>query len=132
MTIYVDSVFIPATVKGHKANWCHLATDQYDSAELHPFALRIGLKRAYFQYKSKLSKGSVAPPWMWHYDVVETVRDKAIAAGAVVLPGWELGPIMSAKRALYDALSEVDRAAEEAHWKAIALGTETWEQAGLF
>lgn len=132
MTIYVDSVFIPATVKGHKAKWCHLVTDQYDSAELHPFAQRIGLKRSYFQYMAKLSKGSVAPPWMWHYDVVESMRDKAIAAGAVELPGWELGSIMDAKRALFNALSEVDKLAEKDRWKAIALGTETWEQAGLF
>lgn len=129
MTIYVDSVFIAATVKSRKARWCHLVTDQYDSAELHPFARKIGLKRAYFQYASPRA---IAPPWRWHYDVTESVRDKAIAAGAVVLPGWELGLIISAKRELFEALSEEDKQAERARWEAIALGTEEWKQEGLF
>lgn len=132
VTIYVDSVFIPTTVKGHKSRWCHLVTDQYDSAELHPFATRIGLKRAYFQYRSKIPGTDCAPPWQWHYDVVESMRDKAIAAGAVVLPGWELGPIMQAKREIFGRLSEEDKQAERVRWEAIALGTEAWKQAGLF
>lgn len=132
MTIYVDSVFIPARVGSIRGKWCHLVTDQYDSAELHPFAVKIGLKRAWFQFRSKQAGGGVGPPWLWHYDVTEGMRLKAIDAGAVVLEGWRLGSIMDKKREIFGRLSEEDKHAERARWEAIALGTETWEQAGLF
>jgi hypothetical protein len=131
MTIYVDSMFIPATVGRIKNHWCHLVSDTYDSAELHPFAQSIGLKRAWFQWHTKMSPNP-APPWLWHYDVTENKRTQAIAAGALVLEGFTLGPIMDRKREIFDQLSEVDKAAERARWEAIALGTEKWEQAGLF
>lgn len=127
MTIYVDSVFIPW--RGKK--WCHLVTDEYDSAELHPFAQRLGLKREWFQFKAK-GRTDPAPPWQWHYDVTEGMRAKAIEAGATVLEGYKLGAIMDHKRKIFGQLSEEDKAAERARWEAIALGREKWEQAGLF
>lgn len=127
MTIYVDSVFLPW--RGKK--WCHLVSDQYDSAELHPFAQSIGLKREWFQWHTKMSSDP-APPWLWHYDVAEGMRLKAIEAGAMVLEGFKLGAIMDHKRKIFGQLSEEDKAAERVRWEAIALGREQWEQAGLF
>lgn len=128
MTIYVDTLFIPW--RGKK--WCHLVTDEYDSAELHPFTQRLGLKREWFQFKSK-GRTDPAPPWRWHYDVTEGMRAKAIEAGAEVLEGFTpLGAIMDRKRLVFDQLSKEDQAEERARWEAIALGHEKWEQAGLF
>lgn len=131
MTIYVDSMFIPARVGNIWARWSHLVSDVYDSADLHPFAQSIGLKRAWFQWHTKMS-ADPAPPWLWHYDVTEGKREQAIAAGAQVLEGFTLGPIMNRKRGIFDQLSEVEQARERARWEAIALGREKWEQAGLF
>lgn len=68
MTIYVDDEQIPWRGK----LWCHLVADSL--AELHEFAKSIGLKRAWFQYKS------IYP----HYDVTVSVRDRALRQGAVL------------------------------------------------
>lgn len=67
MTIYVDDEQIPWRGK----LWCHLVADTPD--ELHEFALRLGLRRAWFQAKS------IYP----HYDVTMPVKTKALALGAV-------------------------------------------------
>jgi hypothetical protein len=127
VTIFVDSMFIPW--RGMK--WCHLVSDDYDSAELHPFAQSIGLKREWFQWHTKLSPDP-APPWLWHYDVTESKRSAAIAAGAQVLEGFKVNVITTQKRETFGRLSEEDQARERARWEAIALGREKWEQAGLF
>lgn len=131
MTIYVDSMFIPATVAGMRREWCHLVTDEYDSAELHPFAKSIGMRREWFQYKVK-GRSLVAPPWLWHYDVTRALREKAIAAGATVLEGYSLNRIISAKRARFDALAPEEQVAERARWSALARGEESLTQEGLF
>lgn len=128
MTIYVDSVFIPW--RGQK--WCHLVSDAYDSADLHPFAQSIGLKREWFQWRSKMRKDGVAQPWRWHYDVTDGKRSAAIAAGAIVVDDAGLVRIMDQKHRLFGQLSREEQEAERARWEAIALGRETWEQAGLF
>jgi hypothetical protein len=131
MTVYVDSVQIPETVDGRRAKWSHLASDQYDPAELHAFAKRIGLKREWFQCHSKIHTG-VAPPWLWHYDVTDSKRAAALAAGAELLVGWSLGHIITAKRDRFNALSEEDQAAEQARWKSVALGTDSFDTPTLF
>lgn len=132
MTIFVDSAFISATVGRVSGRWCHLVSDAYDSAELHPFAASIGLRRAWFQFASDQPHLDCAPPWRWHYDVTESVRVKALAAGAQVMDMHDFALLMDRKRYLFEELSEVDRAEERARWRAIALGTEKWEQEGLF
>ena len=76
MTIYVDNMYIPAKVGRYQARWCHLLGDSPDMTELHEFAARIGLRRSWFQPDS-------TNWWCSHYDVTETVRAKAVAAGAV-------------------------------------------------
>lgn len=87
MTVYVDDFRAPATVGRLKARWSHLTADNRD--ELHTFAGRIGLKRAWFQDKGD---------GRWHYDVTDTLRDKAIAAGAQSIGLREMGTFVSTRR----------------------------------
>ena len=47
MTVYVDDAAIAATVGRITSRWSHLIAD--DQAELHSFAARLGLRRAWFQ-----------------------------------------------------------------------------------
>lgn len=56
---------------------CHLTTDG-DVRELHAFAVRVGLKREWFQH------GRVP-----HYDLTEKRRREALRAGAVFVPARE-------------------------------------------
>lgn len=67
MTVYVDDERI--VWRGRQ--WCHLVADSLD--ELHAFAQRLGLKRAWFQ-------GNATYP---HYDVTVAVRAKALQQGAL-------------------------------------------------
>jgi hypothetical protein len=70
--VYVDDLMscIP------NANWrwsksCHLIADSVD--ELHEFAKRIGMRRAWFQNDSRLP----------HYDLTEKRRSVAVRLGAI-------------------------------------------------
>lgn len=67
MAVYVDSANIPWRGK----TWCHLAADSLD--ELHAFAKRLGLKREWFQAKSRYP----------HYDVTASMRERALRLGAI-------------------------------------------------
>ncbi|MGI9002261.1 MAG: DUF4031 domain-containing protein, partial [Pseudonocardia sp.] len=49
MAIYVDNARIPAQVGPYRARWSHLFTDG-PHEQLHAFAARIGLRRAWFQH----------------------------------------------------------------------------------
>ena len=66
--VYVDD----ARISWRGRLWCHMVADSLD--ELHEFALRLGLKRSWFQ-------GTASYP---HYDVTLEMRSKAIALGAVL------------------------------------------------
>jgi hypothetical protein len=55
--------------------WCHLVSDR-DFDELHAFAARLGLRRAWFQGD--------------HYDLPEPVRARAVALGAEEVAVGEL------------------------------------------
>lgn len=71
--IYVDPLMNHGWVlRGRPVPSSHLLTDDQDLLELHNFALRIGMKRAWFQPKS-------TP----HYDLTPKRRSMAIAAGAI-------------------------------------------------
>jgi len=79
--IYVDSV--RSCIPNPKWRWnksCHLFADSLN--ELHEFALKLGLRRSYFQ------KGSIVP----HYDLTENKRKEAVKKGAkeIVSPIKEL------------------------------------------
>ena len=67
MAVYVD----PAIHSWRGKKWCHLTADTEE--ELHQFAVRIGLKRAWFQAKASMP----------HYDITENKRAQAIRLGAL-------------------------------------------------
>jgi len=67
MTVYVDNSRLP----WRGQSWCHLVADSV--AELHAFAERLGLKREWFQDKTRYP----------HYDVTVNVRRRALELGAI-------------------------------------------------
>lgn len=67
MAVYVDN----EQIEWRGKHWCHLVADTLD--ELHAFAKRLGLKRAWFQAKASYP----------HYDVTTTLRDRAMRIGAL-------------------------------------------------
>ena len=75
MSVYVDQLVsfggdsAPKCFRNKKS--CHMYADTLE--ELHAMALRIGLKREWFQADSHLN----------HYDLTESKRKLAIAAGAI-------------------------------------------------
>lgn len=72
MAVYVDDLRMPARVGRIAARWSHLMADSDE--ELHRFAASIGLRRSWAQYPGT---------WKSHYDVTDSKRAQAIAAGAV-------------------------------------------------
>jgi hypothetical protein len=92
VTVYVDDARIP---KG-RSLWSHLTADT--EAELHEFALRIGLVRRWFQH-CKTKCGRTGEPCIhWHYDVVASKRHQAVRAGAVEIDLCEMGELMRRRR----------------------------------
>jgi hypothetical protein len=85
VTVYVDDFRVPARVGRLSAKWSHLTVGPFDDvAELHEFAASIGLKKSWFQAKG------------WprdHYDVTESKRLEAIAAGAEAVT-WRVAAAM--------------------------------------
>ena len=67
MAVYVDNSRL--SWKGKL--WCHLVADSVD--ELHAFANALGLRRAWFQQKTRYP----------HYDVTISIREKALKLGAI-------------------------------------------------
>jgi hypothetical protein len=78
VTVYVDDWRQPARVGRLDARWSHLTADTPE--ELHAFAARLGLKRAWFQDR---------PLGRWHYDVTDSKRQRALRLGAVEVPWRE-------------------------------------------
>lgn len=72
MTVYVDDMQMQARVGRLNAKWSHLMADTDD--ELHAFATKLGLKRAWHQ-----KPGTPIS----HYDVTEPKRQLALTLGAV-------------------------------------------------
>jgi hypothetical protein len=69
VTVYVDR----ARNGFGRMLMCHMIADTPD--ELHAMADRIGVARRWFQQPPKAS--------FWHYDIAQTKRALAVAAGAV-------------------------------------------------
>lgn len=71
MTCYVDEarIWAPTTIRCFAGGSSHLTADTVE--ELHAFASRIGLRRAWFQ-------GGRVP----HYDLTMARREDALRAGA--------------------------------------------------
>ncbi|MDP4501009.1 DUF4031 domain-containing protein [Nonomuraea turcica] len=91
MTVYVDDWRQQATVGRHTSRWSHLFSDTSDE-ELHEFAASIGLKRAWFQ------KANDPLQLARHYDVSESKRRAAVAAGAVEISWRDAGRMRSVER----------------------------------
>ncbi len=78
-TVFVDELFTAVSrhpsgreaAAEHGHQWCHMWSDDLDA--LHAMAIRIGMRREWFQDK----------PGFPHYDLVPPLREKAIAMGAV-------------------------------------------------
>lgn len=79
---------------------CHLYADTNE--ELHEFAARLGMKRAWFQ------KGSLP-----HYDLVVSKREKAVRLGAVEHTDKEMVTHMRAWKALWIAKIKAATTQEE-------------------
>lgn len=87
MTVYVDDWRQAARVGRITAKWSHLVASSEE--ELHAFAARIGLRRSWFQPKSRP-----------HYDVTESMRQRAIEAGAVPVEWREVPRLRQAGEVL--------------------------------
>ena len=87
MPVYVDNMRMQARVGRLDARWSHLTADTDD--ELHALAARIGLRRAWHQKSPPHSRS--------HYDVTESKRAAAIAAGAIPVR-WGCEPWRDKKR----------------------------------
>ncbi len=96
MSVYVDDFRIPARIGRLSARWSHLTAD--DREELHAFAARLGLRRAWFQTcKNTRACPSERCPH-WHYDVTDSKRAQAIRLGAVPITWRQTGDIIRARR----------------------------------
>ena len=72
MSIYVDAIIIWPGAKPHfDKGSCHLTADTLE--ELHAFALRIGMRRSWFQ------EHRICP----HYDLTPSRRVVAVRLGAI-------------------------------------------------
>lgn len=91
MSVYVDPLFGTTPYRkseNERWNWqhaCHLIADTEE--ELHAFASRLGLQRAWFQPKS-------SP----HYDLTANKRAQALRLGAVEVTPQRLAEINAQKR----------------------------------
>lgn len=89
MTIYVDALAQWGwKLRGHTVPSCHMFTDSVDLSELHEMALRIGMKRQWFQ------PHKVAP----HYDLTASRRAQAVQLGAIEVGRKEASQIWKARR----------------------------------
>jgi hypothetical protein len=102
MTVYVDDAMIAATVGRLTSRWSHMIADDQD--ELHAFAHRLGLRRAWFQDPTRTGKPRATPGSRaaenWHYDLTVGKRAQAVRLGAVPVT-WR------------DAVAIINRRSEE-------------------
>jgi hypothetical protein len=97
MTVYVDNARIPARVGSIRGRWSHLTADT--KAELHEFAEALGLQRSWFQTCKRSAGCRPAERCVhWHYDVTDSKRDEALAAGAQSIDIRQWSDIFRARR----------------------------------
>src|SRR5262249_2723281 len=120
MSVYVDNARIPARVGRLSARWSHLTADT--PGELHAFAVRIGLRRSWFQ---TCKNPPMCPPERcphWHYDVTDTKRREALNAGAQPIDLYRLAAIIADRRAERAAAGRAAEQTEREIQAAIAGG----------
>lgn len=88
MSVYVDSLRMPARVGPIQANWSHLTADTTE--ELLAFAAKLGLRPSWIQNPGHI--------WKEHFDVTDTKRDQAIRLGAQEITMREASVLWAAKR----------------------------------
>lgn len=97
MTVCVDDAMIGATVGRLTSRWSHLIAD--DQAELHAFAARLGLRRAWFQDPTRTGKPRARPSSRaaenWHYDLTAGKCAQAILLGADAVTWREMVEIIN-------------------------------------
>jgi Protein of unknown function (DUF4031) len=107
VTVYVDNYRCPTTIGRLSGRWSHLTADTPD--ELQTFAASIGLRRAWFQarcrYATCPAPDGICPHY--HYDVIDTVRARAIRAGAVAIDVRDFGRLIRARRAAQQRIATV-------------------------
>jgi hypothetical protein len=96
MAVYVDD----SRIRWRGREWSHLMADT--SEELHAFAARLGLERAWFHR-------TPARPWKDHYDIPEAERQAAIRRGARPITCRVAAEMLRAKRL---AVREAARASD--------------------
>ncbi len=109
MTVYVDNYRCPTTIGRLHGRWSHLTADT--PAELQTFATRLGLRRAWFQARCRFAT-CPAPDGVcvhFHYDVVDTMRTRAIAAGAIPIDVHDFGRIIRIRRLTRQRTAEAVR-----------------------
>ena len=89
MTVYLDDWRQAAHLGPVDDRWSHLVADTDE--ELHAFAERMGMRRAWFQDRP-------GRPHHAHYDLPERARAEAVANGAVEVTWRELGRILRDRR----------------------------------
>lgn len=97
MSVYVDPLM--GCVPNPRWKWdksCHLVADTLQ--ELHAFAARLGLKRAWFQdFRRGAEPGQLLG--VQHYDLTEGKRAAAVAMGAVEIDRVRMVELMREQRA---------------------------------
>ncbi|MEU4241053.1 DUF4031 domain-containing protein [Actinoplanes sp. NPDC026619] len=109
MTVYVDNYRCPTTVGHLSGRWSHLTADT--PTELQAFAARIGLRPAWLQARCRYAT-CPAPDGVcvhYHYDVVDTMRTRAINAGAIPIDIRDFGALIAARRTAARQTSEALR-----------------------
>jgi len=89
VTVYLDDWRQPAHLGSVDDRWSHLVADTEE--ELHVFAERMGMRRAWFQDRS-------GRPHHAHYDLPERARAEAVANGAVEVTWRQLGRMLRDRR----------------------------------
>jgi hypothetical protein len=103
--IFVDSMRMPADVtdpgsgRTYSSRWSHLISDSLDPTELHAFAAKLGMRRAWFQPGNTPGKKDGLDRAGDHYDLTDRKRREAIRLGAVEIDCYQLVDILRAKRA---------------------------------
>lgn len=113
MTARVDPIKVwgPSTIRAFAGGSCHLVADTLD--ELHAFAAKLGLKRAWFQ-----------PARYPHYDLNAGRREKAVKLGAVEVTSRELLPFAKRLKEEMQAPAELFPSAARSERLSLASAVE--------